>query len=91
MVTTDLTALRNRGRLFHLGGTEVHVRGDVVYVQLESIGAGLLDGLGILSPAAAEDPFRLAITGMRTACLAWAMCLRYSSARGETPSAPGSR
>ena len=27
----------------------------------------------------AEEPFRLAMTGMRTACLAWAMCLRYSS------------
>ena len=38
--------------LLDLGGGQVHVRGDVIDVQLERVGAGLLDRFGVLRPAA---------------------------------------
>src|ERR1019366_3190334 len=42
--------------LLDLDGAELHVRGDMIDVQLQGIGPGLLNGLGILRPAAHGGP-----------------------------------
>ncbi len=60
-----------------LVGRPSRVRLDRVDVQLERVGAGLLDQPRVPDPAAGvELPFRLAITGIRERLLAAAMCSR---------------
>ena len=65
--------------LFDGGAGGIEVVGDVIDVELERVGAGLLHFFGVGDPAALEEPLRLAMTGMSTASLDLRMWLRYCS------------
>ena len=63
--------------LLHLLAGDVGVHRDVVDVQFQRIGAGLLHLLGVARASRrVVVPLRLAMTGILTACLHLTMCFR---------------
>ena len=76
-LTTALTVLEDVDvALLDVAAGKLRITGEVVDVQLDRGGAGLLQRGRVVGPPSGGDPLRLAITGMSTAATARSSRLR---------------